>query len=277
MQVSTFGHNQLTDFTRVTFLHFLNPSHVPRLPALCVCALITAVPAAAQAPLTLDQAVSEALSKNRSLQTARSAVDEAGYGVGEARSGYLPRVTVSESWQRGDQPVFVFSSLLSAREFTSANFAVDALNQPDPIGFFRTSVGIDQMLFDGGRQRSTAAAAALRREIAARQADETTLDVKVSVAQAYGRVLTAQAAQRAAEAGVESAREDVARAERRRDAGLATDADVLSLRVQLADLEQRVIQAGGDAAIARAELNHLMGAPIDRNYQATEPASRVST
>lgn len=262
---------------RVTFPRFLHPSHVLRVSCVSACVLIAALPAAAQAPLTLDQAISAALSKNRSLQAARSTVAEAEQGIGEARSGYLPRLTVTESWQRGDQPVFVFSSLLSARQFAAANFAIDALNHPDPLGFFRTSVGVDHTLFDGGRQRSSVAAAGLRREIAARQADEAMLDVKLGVAQTYGRVLTAQAAQRAAQAGVESAVEDVARAERRRDAGMATDADVLSLRVHLADLEQRVIQADGDAAVARAELNHLMGAPIDRSYQTAEPPTPASS
>jgi len=63
-------------------------------------------------------------------------------------------VSFVESWQRGNQPVFVFSSLLSARQFGAANFAVDALNYPDANGFFHASLGVEQLLFDGGRQRS---------------------------------------------------------------------------------------------------------------------------
>jgi outer membrane protein len=229
----------------------------------------------AQGILTLDQAVADALSRNRSLQTARSRAVEATFGTQEAQSGFLPRVTVSESWQRGDQPVFVFSSLLSARQFASSNFAIDSLNHPNPTGFFRTTVGVDQMLFDGGRQQANAAAASLQHDIATHEADQSASDVKLAVAQAYGRVFTALAARRAAEAGVESAVEDLARAERRRDAGMATEADVLSLRVHRADLEQRVIQADGDAAIAKAELNHLMGSPIDRDYLVVEPPARA--
>ena len=129
--------------------------------------------AAAQDVLTLDQAVAAALARNRSLQVARSTVAEAQAGVREARSGFFPQITVAESWQRGDQPVFVFSSLLSARQFAASNFAIDALNHPDPIGFFRTSVGVEQVLFDGGRRRSATSAAVLRRDIAAHSADQT--------------------------------------------------------------------------------------------------------
>jgi outer membrane protein len=239
--------------------------------------LVTAAPVAARAQETLtpDQAIAAAMMHNRSIAAARLSESEARHTAAGARSGFFPRVTVAESWQRGDQPVFVFSSLLSARQFAASNFAIDALNHPDSIGFFRTTVGVDQLLFDGGRQRATATAASLRGDMAALETMQAVIDLKRAVTDVYGRALTAQAARRAAEAGVESAREDLARAELRRDEGMVTEADVLSLRVHRADLEQRAIQADSDAAIARAELNRLMGAPIDRQYVVVEPAARV--
>src|SRR5262249_43402552 len=159
----------------------------------------------------------------------------------EAHSELAPRISVSESWQRGAQPVFVFSALLSARRFAANNFAIDALNHPDPIGFFRTSVGIEQLVFDGGRQRSATTPAGLRRTIE-RSTDEAAAMVAVTTTQTFGRVVSAEAARRAADAGLVTAREDLARAERRRDAGMATDADVLSLVVHVADLQQGAIR-----------------------------------
>jgi hypothetical protein len=42
-------------------------------------------------------------------------------------------------------------SLLSAWKFRPDNFAIDGLNHPDPTGFFRTRVAVEQLLFDGGR------------------------------------------------------------------------------------------------------------------------------
>lgn len=232
--------------------------------------------ACAQSALSLDDAIAAALSRNRSLQAARSSLGEAQSGVREAQSVFYPRITVAESWQRGDQPVFVFGSLLSSRRFAASNFAIDALNHPNPTGFFRTSFGLEQVIVDSGRQRSATSAAALRHEIAAHQADQAAMDVTVAVATTFGRVLAAQTARHAADAGVESGREDLARSERRRDAGMATEAEVLSLRVHLADLQQQSIQADGDAAIARAELNRLMGASIDGDYVALEPPSRAN-
>ncbi len=237
--------------------------------------LLVLMPAvsAAQEPLTVSGAVQAALSHNASLRAARAGVDEAAAQETQARSGFFPRISISESWLRGDEPVFVFSSLLSARQFTANNFAIDALNHPDPTGFFRTSVGVEQLLFDGGRVRSAANAASLRRTIAEASTDEAAAALMVTTTQAFGRIVSSEAERRAADAGLAAAREDLLRAERRRDAGMATDADVLALVVHVANLQQRAIQAEGDAAAARAELNRLMGNPIDALVEVIEPSS----
>jgi len=244
-----------------------------RLAALIVCALGTTVAAAAaQEPLTLEAAVQAALHGNASLRAARATRDEASAQTRAARSDLFPRITITESWQRGDQPVFVFSSLLSARRFAAGNFAIDALNHPDPVGFFRAAVGLEQLVFDGGQRAAAADAAAVRRDITGLSADEATAGLALATTQTFGRVIAALAARRAALAGVDAARQDLSRAEHRRDAGMLNDADVLGLAAHLADLQQRAIAAESDAAIARAELNRRMGAPIEREYDCVEPA-----
>jgi outer membrane protein TolC len=237
--------------------------------ALLICG---AAEAAAQDPLTLERAVGETLLHNASLRAARSAEAAEAAQVAAARSAWFPRVSLTESWQRGDQPVYVFSSLLSARRFTSPNFAIDALNHPDATGFFRAAAAVEQVLFDGGRTRAAVESARLRRDIAALEVDEAAASLAVAATQAFGRVLAAESQQRAAEKALEAAREDLARAERRRSVGMVTDADVLALAAHAADLEQRRIQSQGDGAVARAELNRLMGAPIASSYQVVAPA-----
>src|SRR5262245_7119486 len=92
--------------------------------ALAVVASLLAPVVSAQERLTLDRAVQTALTQNASLRAARATVSEADAHVDETRSGWYPRVSVSETWQRGDQPVFVFSSLLAARQFSAANFGL---------------------------------------------------------------------------------------------------------------------------------------------------------
>lgn len=224
-----------------------------------------------QTVLSLETAVQEALAHNRPLQASRHSTAEAASRIRESRSALFPTLRVSEAWQRGNQPVFVFSSLLASRTFSAANFAIDTLNRPDAQSFFQTTVGVDQLVFDGGRVRAMMRAAELQHAVADTYTEEARAGVIVGVTEAYGRVLASQAARRSAELGLEAAREDVGRLRARREAGMATDADVLSLEVHASELEQRRIQAEGDAAIARAELNRLIGAPIERAFEVVEP------
>jgi outer membrane protein TolC len=225
----------------------------------------------AQEPLTLREAIQDTLAHNRSLQGAQAGVREADAQATQARAAYFPRISFTEGWQRGDQPVFVFSSLLSSRQFTAANFAIDSLNQPSATGFFRGAVSVQQMLFDGGRTSASVTSAGLQRDVARLSADEAAAGLILAVTQVYGRVLAATATMKAADAAAAAAQEDLTRATLRRDAGSLSDADVLAVAVHLSETRQRRIQAAGDAAVAKAELNRLMGSPIDRQYAVLEP------
>ena len=243
------------------------------LRALLAALLFTvlSVQASGQEVLTLDRAVHDTLAHNRTLAAARAGTDEADARVAVTRSRFFPRASIVESWQRGDQPVFVFSSLLSARRFAAPNFAIDALNQPNPIGFFHGALTIEQMVFDGGRTRAEVSAAASGQVIAQANLDEAAAALVLRVTQTYGRLLVAESGQRTAAASIAAAEDDIARARRRRDAGTVTEADVLSLAVHLADVRQRAIQTTSDAAILRAEMNQLMGTPVDGEFAVQEP------
>ncbi|HEX5109226.1 MAG TPA: TolC family protein [Vicinamibacterales bacterium] len=242
--------------------------------ALALMLWLWAAPGAAQDTLTLDGAIREVLAHNATLRSARADAAEASERVTEARAGWFPRVSFAESWQRGGQPVFVFSSLLASRNFKASNFAIDSLNHPDPIGFFRGSLAAEQLLFDGGRQRTAITGARLRSDMSKLAIDEAAASLVSAATETYGRILVGEAGARAAHAAVEWALEDVATAERRRDAGMATDADVLALVSRVATLRQREIDSQADAAVAMAELNRLTGAPIDRHYKVSEPFPR---
>jgi outer membrane protein TolC len=240
---------------------------------LVAAAVLIPIRAAAQEPLTVDAAVHAAIADNASLRAARAGLDEAGARTSEARAGFYPRLSVSEAWQRGDQPVFVFGSLLSSRTFGPSNFAIPALNHPNPIGFFHTSVAVEQLIYDGGRQRAVADAASLGRDMAASSVDEAAARIALHTTRTFGRLVASEAAKRAADAALDAVRQDLTRAEHRRDIGMATDADVLAIVVHVADLQQRTIQASSEIAVARAELNRVMGAPVDSPIVATTLSS----
>jgi outer membrane protein len=226
--------------------------------------LLLAAPAfaAAQERLSLDEAVARARSNHPSAASAVVGEREAEHAADRARAAWLPRIDVLESWQRGNSPVFAFSSLLAQRRFTEQDFDVSRLNHPDAIDIFRSALSIEQIVFDGTVAPGVRAAD-LARERASLHRREVDQDLATAVVDAYGRVLLMDALGRAAGAAVTAAARDVQRARDRRDVGSATAADVLSLEVHAAAMREREIEAGAEARVARARLNVLVGAPLD--------------
>ena len=222
-------------------------------------------PVAAQGPLTLAEAIVRARAQSPDAGSTAAAAREADQHVNQVRAGFWPRIDLTESWQRSDQPVFVFSSLLSQRRFAAANFAVDALNHPDAINNFRTAIVAEQPLFDSAT-RSSVTAGSITRQIAEARRAQVTQDLAVAVTDAFGRTLTAIEARKSAAAALESARADRELAGNRRDAGLATDADVLAIEVFAARAREQEIRAAADERTARAELNALIGEPLTTTF-----------
>jgi outer membrane protein TolC len=235
-------------------------------------ALVAGVPAAsAQTPLTLEAAMTRAQSETVDARALASAIDEANARVHQAKSGFWPRIDLAETVQRGNNPVFAFSSLLSQRRFAAANFAISSLNQPDPLTNTRTAIGIEQPLFNAGLTTLRVHAARLGRDIAAATRETGEQDLALRAAHAFVRVLQLEAAVRATDAAVAAAESDHQRARARRDEGLVTEADVLAVDVHLADMHQRQIAASGDLTVARIQLAEAIGLPLTESLMLVRP------
>ena len=246
--------------------------------ALCTAApgTVLAQTSGVPDPLPLSGLIDEALAKSAPLHAAKSQADAAQSALEAARSTVFPRVSFVEGWQRGNQPVFVFSTLLVSRRFAADNFAIEQLNHPAALGSFHATAAVEHLLFDGGARKAAIGQAAAHATIAALALTEAELATIEQVIELYGRLLSVQATRAATSAALESAREDLQLAERRRDAGTVTEADVLSLQVHVADLQQRLIQFDGDGVVLRAQLNRLTGASLTRAFTAVEPTPGTS-
>jgi outer membrane protein len=219
--------------------------------------------------LSLREAVQLALRGNRSIAAAVAGVEAAQSRVSQARAGYLPRVNYSETVSRGNNPVYVFGSLLTQHQFTESNFVLGTLNRPDALNNFASLVTADQTLYDGGQTRRATLAAGLARQMSTEEERRARLDVAAGVAQAYySALLTAEAVETAG-ASLRSAEADLERATSIRDVGMATDADVLSIRVHVAAVTEAQIQARSGLTVARAALNDALGLPLDTPHELT--------
>ena len=231
--------------------------------------LVLAAPLWAQEPLSLENAVRLALAHNQTIAAASASVGAAESRITEARSGRLPKLNYSESFARSDNPVFVFSSLLTQHQFTANNFQLGPLNRPDALNDFQSQFTVDQMIYDGGRTHQAVRSAELSHELSGEEGRRAHMQVLAGVAAAYYGVLLAEANLAAAEEALRSADADLKRAETVRAAGMSTDVDVLSIRVHRAQVEEQRIRRAADLDVARAALNDALGLPLDTVHSLT--------
>jgi len=244
--------------------------------ALSVVFVLLAFPLAAEEKLTLQQAVARALENNPDL-----AVDEPGRQAAlseyeAARAGYLPRLDFEQSYLAGDNPVFVFGTLLTQRKFTVENFALPSLNNPSAEDNLQTRATLQQTIWDFGRTRSRREQAQLGVKIADRSHEDHIRQVLFAIFDGYHQASLAREALETAQRALRSAESIESQAKSRVEAGLAVEADLLRSRVYLSTARQQAIQAQGMLEIARAQLNRLMGNPLQDAVGETAPLAAKS-
>jgi outer membrane protein TolC len=230
----------------------------------------------AQTRLSIDDAIARATTQSTVVRVSTAEEREAGARRDQARAGLWPTVDFAESWQRGDQPLFVFSSLVAQGRLTNPAAAGDAYAGSAAISNYRSVFSIDAPIFDPA-VRASIRIAELGVNIAAVRREAAQQDVALAVVAAYGSVVDAVARRRVVGASLDSARSDLALAEQRRDQGLVTDADVLQMQLHLAAARERAIRAEADETVARARLNQIIGAAIDDTFVVDDLAASVAS
>jgi outer membrane protein len=238
------------------------------IPIAVVLVAVTAS-VSAQEPLTLRQAVDLALRSNPMLAAADAGEQEAEARIHQARSGYMPRAQLSESFQRSNNPVFMFTSLLTQHQFREQTFAT--LNRADALNNYQSRLTVEQVLFDAAQTSHAVEAARLNRRLAREDVRRTQSNVVLQVVETYFGVELAERNREVACESVESARADLARAESIYQSGRSTHADVLAVRVHLAAMREQEIRASNELAVARAALNDVLGVGLDRSFELTTP------
>ncbi len=224
----------------------------------------------ASAPdLTLSEAVKTALQKHPALRAAGYQAEAAASGVEQARSGFFPRVDLSEGFSRSDNPVYAFGSLLNQGRFTSGDFAVERLNHPDAITNWRTNLSGSVPLFLGGRTVLGYQQAQLGRSAAEQARLRAEQEVIFGVVRAYSAVLLSREALATVQAAVRTAEANLAAAESRYEAGLVVASDALAARVRLARLREEAIAAANQVRLSNSALNEAMGVPLDQSRRVT--------
>ncbi len=218
-------------------------------------------------PLTLDQAVETALKNNPSLHAADAQLDSAQAGVTKSTSGFLPKLNLSETWSRSDNPLLVLGTKLNREMVTPADFDPAVINNPEPLSNYNTRLAVTQPVWNGGKEYLGVTQAKLARDAAAQDRNRTRQETVFGVIKAYYGVLLAREYNIVAARSLETSTANVKLAEARYKAGAVLQSDLLRARVQEAEVKEMVTRSENGVKLALANLNFAMGVPQQAEYE----------
>ncbi len=214
--------------------------------------------AAAAERVDFAEAVTRALKNNAAVSAAGHEWTSARMEVDVTRGYYLPNLAFEERFSRTNVPAQAFSNKINQSRFQAQDFAVENINDPDPLNNYMTAFTLTQPLF--------APKALLRYRMAGREAEAKGLDVSrkkeevvYRVLTSYLDVLTVKEFVRVADQEVSDAREHLRIADALERSGMGLSSDVLRVRVALARAQSEKVSTENRLALARRSLGLAMG------------------
>ena len=217
---------------------------------------------AQQAPLTIHQAVENALRNYPAIRVSQEQINAASAGIQLARTSYLPRVDLLAQANRATRNN-VFGLLLPQSVIPSMSGPVIGTNNFGTAWGSAAGVLLSWEPFDFGLRRANVAAASAVRSEAEATLQRTRYDVAVAAADAYLTLDAAEETVRAALAGVDRAEVILRTINALANAGLRPGADAARAQAELAAARTQWIQAKTATEVARATVSQFTG---------TEPA-----
>lgn len=221
--------------------------------------------------LTLEEALKLARTNNHQVQIAREQLSQAKGQSLEAWNGFLPKVTVSETFVRSDDPVAVFGAKLRQQRFNAGDFGgpgatamtnfmdpnLPLLNNPGEVNNFNTAIEVQQPIlnFDAIYGKAAASAAVSGREYGVKRAEEA---ISLGVEKVYFGITLAKDKVAAIDQALKSINAYSSEAKAAFDKGLINEADLLSVQVRQAELQEQKMVAENDFRNASDNLRFLL-------------------
>ncbi len=234
---------------------------------LLLLILLISVNGYSQEILTLEKAKSIALSQSPLINELRQNLIVWKWRVKQADSRRLPRIDLTETYSRTDNPTLAFSNLLNQERFSQENFNIDRLNNPSAITNYNTKISITLPLFNAGMEWIEPQKTRMGMKIQKEDLEWKKQMLLFNVTRAYYEVLYAEAKKDALERAIATSRKNLSVIEAFYKEGMVVKSDYLSSMVNLASLEQEMVMANNALRISIYNLNHIMGLPIDTMHE----------
>ena len=214
-------------------------------------------------PLTLEEAVQEALAGNAGLRVDEARAEAARAARRGAAASLLPRVDLVSGWMRSDDPVAVFGTKLRQGTFTQADFDLGTLNTPGPRSDWSTAVSAAWTLVNpsGWAETRVAGSRARAADWSYRRSREA---VRLTTETLYLDLVRADALVTAASRAEDAGRENADLFARREAQGMLTRAESLQAESESAAATAARIDAERARHDAAERLALFLGWPPHR-------------
>ncbi len=213
--------------------------------------------------LSLTDAIKTAMAHNPELKASVFREKMAESGIGQAKSGFMPKMNFTETFNRITVPMWTFGTLLNQGRITQNDFNPSNLNDPDAINNFNSSLSISIPVYAGGRIYNSFKNAQINKKITILAHKKTKQAIIAKTALAYTQVLLAEKNLEVVLHSLESARASLNMVKSRYNSGFSVKSDLLRAKVRIANLEQQRLSAKSRIEIAKGYLNTAMGIPLE--------------
>ncbi|MBC2716377.1 MAG: TolC family protein [Desulfobacteraceae bacterium] len=221
--------------------------------------------------LSLQSAIESALEKNPLLEAAQHRVAASAERITQAKSGFYPKVYISEAYQLTTNPMWAFGMKLNQGIITQQDFDPDSLNDPSSIDNFNTMLWMTWPLFDSGQTWYGQQQAEFSHQASAAGLDRSCQEIISQTVAAYTDLVFAKESVSVVNQALQTAEAQLRLIEDRYKSGLTVKSDLLRVRVHISELEQQRVDANSRYLIAQAALNAVMGKEMSDDVLPTTP------
>lgn len=238
--------------------------------------LLIVFPLFSQETLVLEDAIKAMKENNTQLKIQDKDIELANADLTATQTGFLPNVQASYTGFYTNDPLNAFGFKLQQKVVTQNDFNPVLLNDPDAIGHFNTQFSVQQPIFNFD---VFSARKAVKEKIMAveyqKQFAEKQLSVEIK--KAYTNLQFLYQAKSALESGMLAYQEILRNTENFESQGYAKYADVLMVKVGIADIQNRLIEVDNNIANISDYLNWLMGKEEQVIYKPKDELTQNKT
>jgi len=253
---------------RAVFLCDFIAANRNKIVSLAVQAILFVMPALAESgehgahakvlQMNLQQAVRQALQKNRLLLAENAGLDSTAASFRQAAGHLMPRISIASDVSRSNSPMSSFGSKLLQQRFTAADLAVSRLNNPAYVSNFRHRVILEAPIYQGGKLWAARARAGHALEASRQQLAVTRQQVMFSVLQTYINIYRLKSRGKAAQSALAAAQSHLAQTRAFLARGISIKSDILDAQAYVSETALALTQTHHARLRAVDELRRLL-------------------